>query len=358
MTGFEERLAKVRQIMALRGLSAVLLRRNPNLAWLIAGRSHVPNTLDLACFDLIITEDTVRAVTNAIEAPRLIAEEFPAEISVEVVNWWEARDQLLPIGATVGSDQFSGVGIDIGLEIEMARQCLVAEDRARFKVICQDATRALGKAMRRVKSQDREIDVAGIITQSLWAENLELVFLGVAGSSRAKLFRHPLPTTALVGDRVLASICARRKGLIASVTRAISFGSLAGAVATDVGREYENLLKVEAAMLDATQIGSSFAKPIEAAVAAYRTHGFDSDEWQRHHQGGPTGYLPRDWIANLASTRVIAADQPIAWNPTAAGWKVEDTWITGSDGLKNLTEDSTWPSVTLAGRLRPAVLQL
>ena len=77
MSAFLERISKVRELVSAKGLAAVVIRRNPNLAWAIGGRVHVPLTTDAACFDLVIYQDRVLAITNAIEAPRLIAEEFP-----------------------------------------------------------------------------------------------------------------------------------------------------------------------------------------------------------------------------------------------------------------------------------------
>jgi len=62
------------------------LRRNPNLAWAIAGRAHVPTTIDAACFDLMITHDSATAVTNVVEAPRLIAEELPSESVLKLLS--------------------------------------------------------------------------------------------------------------------------------------------------------------------------------------------------------------------------------------------------------------------------------
>jgi hypothetical protein len=72
--------------MKAKGLDAFVLRRNPNLAWAIAGRAHVPTTIDMACFDLIITHDSATAITNVVEAPRLIAEELPSEVSVKTIQ--------------------------------------------------------------------------------------------------------------------------------------------------------------------------------------------------------------------------------------------------------------------------------
>ena len=112
MSVFNERMQPLRELMKHKGLEAIVLRRNPNLAWAIAGRAHVPTTIDAACFDLIITHDSATAVTNVVEAPRLIAEELPSDVSVKTIKWSEGRDPQLPTGAKVGSDQPGADRID------------------------------------------------------------------------------------------------------------------------------------------------------------------------------------------------------------------------------------------------------
>jgi antitoxin VapB len=353
MSAFNQRLQPLRELMKEKGLDSFVLRRNPNLAWAIAGRAHVPTTIDMACFDLIITQDSATAITNVVEAPRLIAEELPSEVTVKSIKWSEGRDSLLPTGPKVGSDQPGADRIDLGVEVEMIRASLIESDLVRFKEICVDAAVALGNAMKQVESSDREIDVAGLITHSLWQANLEIAFLGVAGQDRVHKFRHPLPTDAVVGNRVSASICAKRKGLIASVTRIVAFGEVTDQMVAD----YTSIFKVEAALLDATVVGAPFSDPINAAIAAYPANGFDADEWTKHHQGGPTGFLPRDWPANQSSTRLIAENQPIAWNPTGKGWKAEDTILATSSGIKVLSVDTDWPSFEVSGRARAFFLQ-
>ena len=353
MSGFNERIQPLRELMKSNGLDAFVLRRNPNLAWAIAGRAHVPTTIDMACFDLIITHDSATAITNVVEAPRLIAEELPSEVSVQTIKWSEGRDPLLPTGSKVGSDQPGADRIDFGVEVEIMRASLIESDLARFQNICIDAAVALGNAMKQVESSDREIDVAGLITHSLWQADLEIAFLGVAGQERVHKFRHPLPTDSVVGNRVSASICAKRKGLIASVTRIVTFGGVTGQMIAD----YTSIFKVEAALLDATVVGKPFSDPINAAIAAYPANGFDADEWTKHHQGGPTGFLPRDWPANQTSARLIQSNQPIAWNPTGKGWKAEDTIVATNSGVKLLSVDPEWPAFEVKGRSRAFLLQ-
>jgi antitoxin VapB len=350
---FAGKITALRHLISERKLDALILRRNPNLAWAISGRAHVPTTIDAACFDLVITEGKVYAVTNAIEAPRLAVEEFPPGLEIKVVQWWEARSHGLADGVSIGCDQ-PGAGLtDLGIEIEMLRASLDEYDQARYADISRRSALALGEAMKEVDSNDREIDVAARITSALWRHNLEISFLGVAGESRVKKFRHPLPTEALIGARASASICAKEKGLIASVTRIVTFGEL---TATEEN-EYAAILEVEADLFDATIVGNPFSSVVDVATTSYGRHGFDSDEWHHHHQGGPTGFMPRDWPATQSSTRLIQSNQPIAWNPTGKGWKVEETVIVRESGLALLTGDHLWPSREVRGRIRPDLLR-
>jgi hypothetical protein len=58
-----------------------------------------------------------------------------------------------------------------------------------------------------------------------------------------------------------------------------------------------------------------------------------ADEWRRHHQGGPTGYEPRDYLATAGSTAFVEERQAFAWNPSVPQLKCEDTtgrWPTTS----------------------------
>jgi hypothetical protein len=54
-------------------------------------------------------------------------------------------------------------------------------------------------------------------------------------------------------------------------------------------------------------------------AAAYATHGFAAEEWTRHHQGGPTGYVGRDPVATPGSSVQVVEDQAFAWNPSLPG---------------------------------------
>jgi len=350
---FQEKIELLRGVLSSRGLDALVLRKNPNLTWLSGGRVHVPMVIDTGCFDWVITPSEAYVVTNAIEAPRLKAEELVPWAELKIVDWWEGRDGLLPQGDRVGSDTPGAGRVDISQEIDRLRFTLVEGDIERFKLLGQDAAVALENVIKATKSSDREVDVAGALSAALWQKEIDLVFIGVAGERRAPLYRHPLPTADVLGSRVVASICARRKGLIVSATR-IAFLSAQEEAGLP---SYAGLLEVEAAMLATTKVGASFSDPVQAAIAAYPANGFEADEWTKHHQGGPTGFLPRAWPAKPSGSIPIALNQPVAWNPTGKGLKVEDTFVVSETGLLPITTTANWPSKMTHERARPDIFK-
>ncbi len=346
-----EKRARIKALLAEKGLEAVVLRKGANVAWITGGRAHIPTTLELSCMDVVVYPDRIVVVTNKIEAGRLKDEELSGDEELIIVNWFEGRDAHLPKGSKIGVDGADSERTNIQGDIENLRRNLNEFEVARLKEIGRDATEALEEAMLDVDTDESEVEVAGEIAEELWERNLEPVVLLVAGEDRIKKYRHPLPTTAKVGNLVMGVICARRKGLIASVTRLVHFGELT----TELKDTYSRLLSVEAAFLDGTKPGATLAEAFKGGQVEYLKQGFDRDEWTNHHQGGPTGYLPRDFTAHEKTNQLIEVRNAIAWNPSAAGLKVEDTLVVTESGFEFVTGSSEWPSLEIAGRRRPDI---
>jgi antitoxin VapB len=353
----EEQREKHNRITALltqRDLDAVVLKKAANVAWIIGGRAHIPTTLELSCMDVVVYRDRIVVVTNKIEAPRLQAEELSGNEELVVINWFEGREGQLPKGLRIGVDGSESERINLQIEVEQLRRNLNEFEIKRLKEIGVDASEALTEALLDVSPDMSEVEVAGEIAEEMWERNLEPVVLLVAGESRIRKYRHPLPTLENIGNIAMGVICARRKGLIASVTRIVHFGTLSD----EVKESYLHLLRVESAFLSETKPGNSLGDAFKAGQVAYLREGFERDEWTKHHQGGPTGYMPRDFPAHEKTAQLIEANNAIAWNPSANGLKVEDTLITNSKGFEFITLGQDWPTVELDGRLRPAIAEI
>jgi hypothetical protein len=94
-------------------------------------------------------------------------------------------------------------------------------------------------------------------------------------------------------------------------------------------------------------------------IEVYAEHGFPN-EWQLHHQGGPCGYEPRDYLGSPTAPGVVLENQAFAWNPSIAGTKSEDTILATTKGPQIVTESKDWPMVRVEGQgetvLRPDIL--
>jgi Xaa-Pro dipeptidase len=351
-----EKLTSLLSVAAGRGCDTVVLRDPANLTWLLGGRVNVPQTLDAACLDVVVegpTEPRITVVTNRIEAPRLRDTELAGLDTRWVeVDWWEARDARLPAGTSVMSDRPGGATVPAAADLARLRRRLTDRQRRLLREVCADTAAAAGAAALRLTPQTTEYAAAGRLASELLERELDPIVLLVGGADRLDAHRHPLPTAAPLGEKGMLVACGRRHGLVASVTRLVSFGPLDPTERS----AYTRLLEVERAFLDASVVGARLGDVVRAGTAAYREHGFDAQEWHRHHQGGFSGFQPREFPASPESDDPVPEGCVLAWNPSGGGWKVEDTTLVDDSGPDPLVHDDAWPTVTVGGRLRPDVL--
>ena len=130
-------------------------------------------------------------------------------------------------------------------------------------------------------------------------------------------------------------VCAERRGLVVCLTRLVHFGALPA----ELEHRHEAVCQVDAALHAATVPGARWCDLLGIAQRAYAKHGF-GDEWKLHHQGGPMGYAPRDFLATPSETRTVCERQLVGWNPSITGTKSEDTLVSGGEVLTAMHD---WP---------------
>ncbi len=152
-------------------------------------------------------------------------------------------------------------------------------------------------------------------------------------------------------------ICGRKYGLVASCTRLIHYGPLSDELKKKQAAVTQIDARVNAATRPGLTLGEMFAKIQQAYAAA----GYP-DEYQLHHQGGPAGYEPREFVAKPGLDVKVAVGQAYAWNPSITGCKTEDTVLITPDGFDVMTEMPNWPmvEVTVDGKVyrRPLILEV
>ncbi len=353
----QAKLSMLRELMVRRDLDALVLRGIPATAWVSGGgRTNIAVMQDIGVADIVVTADGVRVVTAVNEAPRLREEELAGlDAEFDVIGWdGSQRAARVPAGRRVGVDVPDGLGsLDVSEDILDLRRGLTAVEVARAEALGADAAAAMTAAALLVAPTDTEYAAAGHIAREVMARGADPVVVLVAGGSRLLEHRHALPTTGPLGPLAMLVVCARRSGLILSLTRFVAFSPLTAEQNDAWGR----LLLVDVAFNEASVAGSTVGAAFRAGAEAYAAHGFDPDEWQLHHQGGPAGYAARDEIGTFASRTPVVDSEIFAWNPSVPGLKCEDSILTTAAGPRVLTADGAWPTRAVGSLLRPLVLE-
>jgi Xaa-Pro aminopeptidase len=342
--------ARMLDLLDRHGAASIVLRSHTAVSWYLDGaRTHVSLAGDpIAAVVVRRDGDELRVFAN--EADRLLDEELGSRERLDLVRvpWHETL-------AAPGLAELEEA--DVAADLRAARASLLPGELGRYRRLCREVAEVLTDAATAAAPTMTERRLAARLAGALADRGIDPIVTLVAGRSRLA-HRHPLPTVAPIGGRAMLVVCGRRHGLIANATRWVRFGAgLAGEA--DAMRR---ILEVEAEVFAATRPGAALGDVFAAGVAAYARHGFDADEWRRHHQGGAAGYAGRDPRAVPGIADLVHEGQAFAWNPTAPGAKVEDTVLAGAaagaGGIEVLTLDPRWPTASVAGRARPIELDL
>lgn len=350
--------------MEERSLDALLLQRVSSFAWATCGASSYVN---LAATNgeamLLVTRDAEagRLVANNIEAPRLEREEqlLAQGWRFHTTPWHGERNTMsdLTRGLRLGADGAFPGAVDLSADVSRLRARLTMEEGERFRALGLLCAGAMEGCARSVRPGQTEFEIAGRLAHEVQSRGVQAIVNLIAADERVSAYRHPLPTDNKVVRYVMLVLCGRRWGLVCSITRLVHWGVLPD----ELRRRALAAAHVDAAMIDATTPGRTLGQVFQRATEAYAESGF-ADEWHLHHQGGPAGYEPREYIATLGSVDKVAIGQAYAWNPSITGAKSEDTILVGDESNEVLTRIDGWPtlSVRIGGReyARPAVLEV
>jgi Xaa-Pro aminopeptidase len=340
--------------MRRKKLDVLFLTARANFSWLTAGGvNHVPMATAEGASTLAVTPRRACVLANAIEAPRMMAEELPADEFRLVTFPWHSdrlkREAVMDLAAgrrAAADTDLYGLK-RLGADFAELRYSLTAAEVVRYKRLGRDVSLLMETVGRAIEPGDTERQVAGLMAELAVAEGIRPFVRLVAADRRIERFRHPIPTSRKVRRRVMYVICGERGGLVAAATRLVGFGPVPAALR----RKHQAVCRVDAALILSTRPGARVGDVLAAGIEAYAREGF-ADEWQLHHQGGPTGYLGREFIAAPGERRRVLRNQAFAWNPSITGTKSEDTILATDRGPALLTRPADWPTVEaeFAGR--------
>jgi antitoxin VapB len=329
-------------------LAGVLLRRNENVAWATGGAVTlaVCTAAETATATLLITaEGKAYYFTATNEQARLHDEEFGAtDFEPVIFPWWADETNATAAklaGGPLGSDT-PGSGLT-PVNLFPLRASLSEPEIARYQWLGAETAVATAEALHLVEPGMSEYDMEAITASGLLRRGILPSVALYAVDERIYKYKHAVPRGARLKQYAMLNLCARKWGLVTSITRFVHFGALPAELAD----RFKASAAVNAALLDATKMGATSAGLFAVAKAAYAAQGFAGDE-TAHHQGGPTGYGEREWVATPAGTEVVVNNQAFAWNPSIRGGKAEDTVLLRDGKIEYLTATLGLPVIESA----------
>jgi antitoxin VapB len=374
MTEFDLKQAQLQALMHARNLDALLLQRVSSFAWATCGAASYVNTASTTGAGTLLilrgepytlksasgeaaripTRGAIYLLTNAIEAPRFEQEEGLAGQGWQfaVTPWHTPAGHLehLTANLRLGSDFPTPGAVDISADLTRLRMNLQPAEVERFRALGTLSAAAMTAALEAARPGMTEMEIAALLEAETQARGAQPIVVLVATDERIFKFRHPLPTVKKMDKYAMLVLCARQKGLVASITRLVHFGKLT----PELQAKSRATAAVDAAAIRATQPGRTLAQVFAEIQSAYAAAGYP-DEWHLHHQGGPAGYEPREATANPQSGVEVAAGQVYAWNPSITGTKSEDSVLITTQGAEVLTPTPSLPVIEIDGFPRPAI---
>ena len=362
MGEFETKQVRIQALLTGCKLDALLLQRVSSFAWATCGEtSHVNTAATDGEAALLITPSGRHLITNNIEASRLEGEAKLLEQGWQfhVAPWYDTPDTVVQLtqGLRLGADGPVPGAVDLSNDLARLRANLAPEEGERFRSLGRLCAEAMDSAARAVRPGQTEYEIAALLAHEAERRGAQAIVNLIATDERVFALRHPLPTGKKLERYAMLVLCGRRWGLVCSVTRLVHFGRLPD----ELRRKAEAVAQIDATFLAATRPGQTLGQIFQQATAAYAEAGFP-EEWQWHHQGGPAGYEPREYVATLHSQDLVQAGQVYAWNPSISGTKSEDTILIGATGPEVLTAIDGWPVLVKAvdelELARPAILEV
>jgi Xaa-Pro dipeptidase len=350
------KFARIRKLLNEKGAEALVLTSQTSFSWLTGGRGFIGIASEGACAKIVVGREHVVLVANNIEAERLGQEEVQGEdFQIKGFDWYDASGEQKILESIARPDQVLYEG-DVLSELLHLRQPLTENEQEKYRKLGQDVGSAIEKTCYNVKPEMTEFEVAAELASACIELEVEPITNLIAADKRIYLRRHPLPTNNKIDRYVMLVIGGRRNGLIVSASRLVHFGE----IPEELLRKHEAVTNVDASLLKETRPGRKAADLFQMIGSKYEEFDY-KDEWKYHHQGGMTGYAPREYRATPDSKEVVGVHQAFAWNPSIAGVKSEDTILVGENKNEILSRTGEYPEVKVdvEGTIipRPAILK-
>ena len=351
---FSYKLAKLRESIARGGYSALEITSQSNFSWLTRGRGMIGLASVAACGSIVVTADNAYLVADNIEAERLYVEQLSQNPLIEMRDFpWNQPEKRAGILQSIAGNGKLASEQDLAAALFELRTVMTDYDMQDYRAIALETTRILEATVKELSKGVSGYELTGELAGRFWACDLEPITLLSAFDGRALKYRHPIPASDRLENYAMVAVCTRRNGLIASVSRNLLLREEAEMI-----RKHEKCAMVDAAATVRLTPGAVLGDIFDAMISEYAAQGYPG-EHLLHHQGGLTGFMPREVRANTGNTHKVREHEVYAFNPSLQGAKCEDTVLVTGGAPQVLTHTGTYSYIKceVGGRelLKPTV---
>jgi len=343
---FMTKIEKIRASLEIKGYDGIEIKSQANFSYLTRGRGFIGLASTLACASLLLTKDEIILISENIEANRLYVEQLDSNPNIRVIEIpWDEPDKR----RAVCQDLTKGLKIatenDFEHELFKLRTIMSEYDISDYRKLSYQAASILERVCVDLKYDMTEFELAGVISNEYWQANIEPITILVAFDERASLYKHPLMIGNKLKNYALVSVCARRNGLIVSLTRNVMLKA-----DQEIIDNHRKCAAVYATFIEKLKANEILSNVFFSGIKKYADVGYPF-EYKNHHQGGLTGFVPRELRASADCSHLVLPSQAYAFNPTIRNAKCEDTVLVTPSGVETMTHTGNYvyESVDLSG---------
>jgi Xaa-Pro aminopeptidase len=360
------KITKVRQIMESENLAGVLVTQQSNVCWLTAGaNNHVLFDYQDSLIGILVTPDKTFVIAENGDHDRVMAEEFShCPFEYRRIYWPSGGigvEASKLVKGKVGVDAaVHGIADQVNIEgdIMQYRSVFTDSEIERLKTYGKEAAEIITSTAKKTKPGVSERKIAAMLSEEFVLNGFNMSVILIGGDERSLNFRHQVVTDYKIKKHFCLCGVGKKGGLAFPINRVVSFGRPPKELA-------ENQTKIETVYVylnSLATVGNTLENIYRKLPDIYKSLDLDSNEWERHTQGGTMGYHPRELTVSDSVRYTLRENNVIGWNPSLPGVMAEDVYLLKSNGLEYITFDSGFPHRELSAngltQVRPSILEI
>jgi Xaa-Pro dipeptidase len=320
----------------------LLVLQPDNFAWLSSGGS-ARGVLDPdALPGLYFTPDARWLLSSNADSQRLFDEEIDG-LGFQLKEWpWHVERTQLLADLCHDRNVASDMPVDscklLAPQLQTMRRSLSDYEIACHRTLGQTLSHALEATGRTLSVGETEREIAGQISHRLMHRGVQPVLISVTADSRGRAYRQASFTSTPVTKTCVMTATARKYGLCARASRAISFGQ----PDTQFRREYDCACKISATYVAGSWPDSVPRQILLTGQRIYQLTGVDH-EFYLAPQGHLIGHAAVELNMSLHDEQLLQARSAITWCVAVGAAVSCDTFLISEEGPRAITAAENWP---------------